>query len=127
MRRYETICITKPNLTEDEVTAVTDRSKAIIEQEGGEMLCVDRWGIKKLAYLINKESMGYYVRAEYTGTPKAVAEIERLSRIDDRVMKYITVKIDDHYDPEVVAAKAAAKAERARKKAAREAAEDSDD
>lgn len=127
MRRYETICITKPNLSENDITAVVDRSTAIIEQDGGSILNIDRWGLKKLTYLINKESQGYYVLSEYLGTPQAVNEIERIYRIDDRVMKYLTVKLDDDYDPEVAAAKAAAKAERLRKKAEHQAQENESD
>jgi small subunit ribosomal protein S6 len=53
---------------------------------------MNRWGIKKLAYLIKKESLGYYVYCDYAGTPAAVAELERKFRIDDSVLKYLTIK-----------------------------------
>jgi len=99
MRRYENIFIVKPNLSEDEVKTLIDRNSGIIEQDGGAVIKLDKWGLKKLAYPINKEIQGYYVYTEFAGTPQAVTEIERLFRIDDRVMKYLTVKLAEHFDP----------------------------
>jgi len=102
MRRYETIFIVKPNLAEDEIAAITDKTVATIENDGGTILRTSNWGLKKLAYLIQKENQGYYVYIDYAGIPAAVAEIERLFRIDDRILKYLTVKLADTCDPEAV-------------------------
>jgi small subunit ribosomal protein S6 len=95
MRRYETIAILKPTLAEDDLKAVIDRSTSIIEGFAGSMIKLDRWGLKKLAYLIDKEQQGYYLYLQYAGTPEAVNELERIYRIDDRVMKFLTVKLQD--------------------------------
>lgn len=92
MRRYETIFILRPNVGEDEVKRVIESTSQIILDEKGTIIDIDKWGIKKLAYLIKKESLGYYVYCDYAGTPAAVAEIERKFRIDDLVMKYMTIK-----------------------------------
>lgn len=92
MRRYETIFILRPNVGEDEINRVIDSTTQIILDEKGTVIEIDKWGIKKLAYLINKESLGYYVYCDFAGTPAAVAEIERKFRIDDLVMKYMTIK-----------------------------------
>ncbi len=100
MRRYETISIIKPNSTEDEIAAICDRTAEIINAEKGEIIRVDHWGLKKLAYLIKKEQQGYYVYCEFAGTPAAVAEMERIFKIDDRVLKYMTVKLQDVYVPD---------------------------
>ncbi|MBU0481928.1 MAG: 30S ribosomal protein S6 [Proteobacteria bacterium] len=97
MRRYETIIILKPTLGDDENQAVLDRAVGNIEADGGATIRVDKWGVKTLAYLIQKEKQGYYLYLLYSGTPEAVAEMERLLRIDDRVMKYLTVKLQDVY------------------------------
>ena len=99
MRRYETIYIIRPGASEDDITAIIDRTNGVIEKFGGKIDQLDRWGIKKLAYTIAKETQGYYVYAEYAGMPEAVSEIERLFRIDDKVMKYMTVKTQDVYGP----------------------------
>lgn len=114
MRRYETICITRPNLSEDEVKAIIDRFNDNVEQAGGTIIQFDRWGLRKLAYPIKKETQGNYVYTQYAGTPESVAENERLYRIDDKVLKYLTVKLADSCDPEAAKAEAAQKADEAK-------------
>jgi small subunit ribosomal protein S6 len=94
MRRYETIFILRPNVGEDEIIKVIESTTQIILKEKGTILEMNRWGIKKLAYLIKKESLGYYVYCDYAGTPAAVAELERKFRIDDSVLKYLTIKTE---------------------------------
>jgi small subunit ribosomal protein S6 len=95
MRRYETIFILRPNVGEDEINKVVESTTQIILNEKGTILELNKWGMKKLAYLIKKESLGYYVYCDYAGTPAAVAEIERKFRIDDSVLKYLTIKTAD--------------------------------
>ncbi|MBW2505555.1 MAG: 30S ribosomal protein S6 [Deltaproteobacteria bacterium] len=102
MRRYETIFIARPNVGEDEIEAITAKATSTIESDGGTILRVNNWGLKKLAYLIKKENQGYYVYIDYAGVPESIAEIERVFRIDDRVLKYLTVKLADNCDPEAV-------------------------
>jgi len=97
MRRYETIYIIRPNLSEDDITAIIDRTNNIIEQFGGTIVQLDRWGLKKLAYLIKKETQGYYVFTEYAGAPEAVSEIERLFRINEKVLRYMTIKTEENF------------------------------
>jgi len=118
MRRYETIFIVRPNVAEDEIEAVTSRTSSVIEGDGGTIIKIDKWGLKKLAYLIKKESQGYYVYIDYAGIPASVSEIERLFRIDDKILKYLTVKLADSCDPEAV------KEDMAKAEAARTSAED---
>lgn len=95
MRRYETIFILRPNAGEDEINRVVESTSQIILDEKGTIIEMDKWGMKKLAYLIKKESLGYYVYCDYAGTPAAVSEIERKFRIDDAVLKYMTIKTAD--------------------------------
>jgi small subunit ribosomal protein S6 len=102
MRRYETIIIVRPNVGEDEIEAITSKATSTIETDGGTILRINDWGLKKLAYLIKKENQGYYVYLDYAGVPESIAEIERIFRIDDRVLKYLTVKLADFCDPEAV-------------------------
>ncbi len=95
MRRYETISILRPNLSEGEITTIVDNTTKIITDEQGSIIDQTKWGLKKLAYPIKKESQGLYLFCEYAATPAAVAEIERKFRIDDAVLKYLTIKIAD--------------------------------
>lgn len=92
MRRYETIVILRPNAGEEEIKRVIETTTQIITDEKGSIIEENKWGMKKLAYLIKKESLGYYVYIDYAGTPAAVSEIERKYRIDDVVLKYMTIK-----------------------------------
>ena len=104
MRRYETIYILRPTMSEDEVTAVIENTNAILTTDGGQVISIDKWGLRTLAYLINKESQGYYVFCDYASDPANVSEMERKFRIDETVMKYMTVKIADSITDEGVEA-----------------------
>lgn len=105
MRRYETIAILKPSLGEDDLKSIIDRTTGIIEGFEGSIIKLDRWGLKKLAYPIGKEQQGHYLYFQYAGVPAAVSELERIYRIEDRVLKFLTVKLQDVYSelPEDVA------------------------
>ncbi len=102
MRRYETIFIVRSNIAEDEIDAVINKTSSIIEGDGGIIIRIDKWGLKKLAYLIKKESQGYYVYLDYASIPASVSEMERIFRIDDKVLKYLTIKLADSCDPEAI-------------------------
>ncbi len=102
MRRYELIFILRPSLGEEEITNVINYSQQIILDEKGTIIDLNKWGMKKLAYPIKKEIQGYYVYCEYAGTPAAVAEIERKFRIDDSVLKYLTIKTAESITEEQV-------------------------
>lgn len=99
MRKYETFFIVDPDLP-DEVTAVVDdKVKNIVSSLGGMVLSYVPWGKKKLAYPVKKRTRGLYILMEYAGGPEMVAELERNMRLDERFLKFITVKLDDRFDP----------------------------
>ena len=102
MRRYETIFIIDPDLSEEERTPLFERLKDLFPQHNGLLVLIDEWGAKKLAYEIKKKARGYYVRLDYCGTGVLVNEIERFFRIDDRVLKYMTVLLEKDVDVESV-------------------------
>jgi len=104
MRHYETTFILRPNLGEEQFTEIIDRTSAIVANDGGAIICLDRWGIKRLAYEINREAQGYYVYMNYAAPGKTVDEIERIFRIDDRVIRYLTVKLGDSMNAEAIEA-----------------------
>ena len=126
MRRYETIFIVRPNAVESDIETAINKTVSIIEGDGGAIIRIDKWGLKKLAYLIKKESQGYYVYIDYAGIPASVSEIERIFRIDDRILKYLTVKLADTCDPEA-AKEELARAESARRESEAATEENDDD
>ena len=125
MRHYETTYILRPNLGEEQFTEIIDRTNAIITNDGGSIICLDRWGMKRLAYEINKEVQGYYVYLNYAAPAKSVDEIERIFRIDDRALRYLTIKLGDNMNAEAIEAEKLRIAEKAaaREKARAEAEE----
>ncbi|MFH0781046.1 MAG: 30S ribosomal protein S6 [Pseudomonadota bacterium] len=113
MRRYETIFILRPSAGEEEITRIIENTTQIILGDRGSIIELNRWGMKKLAYLIKKESLGYYVFCDFAGTPEAVAEIERKFRIDDLVLKYMTIKTAGSINEEGIQLAIAAVSEKA--------------
>jgi small subunit ribosomal protein S6 len=110
MRRYETVVIVDPDITEDQRQSLFEKMKEIIAQKGGEIVTFDDWGTRHLAYEIRKKKRGQYIRLDYCGSGAVVTELERFSRIDDRVIKYLTVKLDEDTDVETAKAQLIAQA-----------------
>ena len=102
MRRYETIIITDPDLSPEQRDPVLQRVTDVINQGDGYLALTDEWGTRKLAYEIKKRDRGYYIRFDFCGTGATVNEIERFFRIDDRVLKYMTVLLDKAADIEKI-------------------------
>jgi len=100
MRKYETFIIIDPDLPDEINTAVNDKVHSIVTSNHGEVLSYVPWGKRKLAYAIRKHTRGLYVLMEYTGGPQLVAELERNLRIDERILKFITVLLEERFDPE---------------------------
>jgi len=98
MNRYETFIISDPDISDEKRASLFERINQLISQENGFMVAFDEWGTKKLAYEIKKKIRGHYVRLDYCGTGTLVNEIERFSRIDDRILKYMTVLLEKEAD-----------------------------
>jgi small subunit ribosomal protein S6 len=98
MRRYESVWVVDGDLPDEEVQAAIDKFTRIIAAQGGTLVGVDEWGRKKLAYKINSSTRGYYILADFAGTPETIKELERNYRIDDRIIRYLTVKKSDKVD-----------------------------
>lgn len=104
MRYYETTIITRPGLSETAFGEILDRVRAIIANDQGTIVKEDDRGLRKLAYQIKKESQARYTFIRYGVPADAVDEIERIFRIDDRVLRYLTIKLDDTFDAVACAA-----------------------
>jgi small subunit ribosomal protein S6 len=113
MRRYETIFIVDPDLSDEDRTPLFSKLDELIPQQGGFLVMRDEWGLKRLAYEIKKKPRGYYVLLDYCGTGAVVDEMERFFRIDDRVLKYMTVLLDEKVDIDSVKEEMARKASEA--------------
>ena len=99
-RRYETILLFDIDAGEETREAFLNRSKALIEQYDGALLEKDEWGVRKLAYEVRRKNRGYYVRLDYCSKTEMVEEFERISRLEDSVMKYLTILLEDTFDLE---------------------------
>ncbi|HNX30724.1 MAG TPA: 30S ribosomal protein S6 [Holophaga sp.] len=95
MRRYETIFIASPVLTDEQVDDLVRNFEGIIAEQGGELLKTDKWGRKKLAYEVQKFSEGYYTLFELNAGPSLIAELERRFRNHDSVIKFLSVRMDE--------------------------------
>lgn len=102
MRMYETIFITDPDLQDESRNTLFEKFKGILGQEGGILANFDDWGNKKLAYEIARKSRGHYVCITYGGTGPLVAELERTFRLDDKVLKYMTILLEKDIDPDAL-------------------------
>lgn len=94
MKRYETILITNADLHDDEQNSLIARYSGIISSQKGTLVKVDNWGKRKLAYAIKKQTRGIYVLFEYAGESFIVNELERNLKIDDKILKFMTVLIE---------------------------------
>ena len=121
MRRYETIAILDPDLSEEGRAPVFDRLTNLIPAQNGFLVKMDEWGARRLAYDIKKKSRGYYVCIDLCGDGALVNEMERFFRIDDRVLKFMTVVLDKDVDLEAVKAEIAEAEAEAKAKAEAEA------
>ncbi len=95
MRIYEELFIVRPDAVEEEIDAYIEQVKGVVASGGGTVDKVDKWGVRRLAYRVEKRSEGFYVLVQFTAGPEAVKEVERRMRVTDMVMKWITVRIDE--------------------------------
>ncbi len=95
MREYETTFIARADVSDDAVRQFADRIKAVIERHKGTVLDSQVMGRQNLAYPINKQTKGTYVFLDYTGDTAVVAEVERTLRLDEGILKYLSVKTGD--------------------------------
>ena len=102
MRRYETILIAHVDLSEDELSGLITRYGGIVTGQKGIMVKVERWGKRKLAYMIGKQARGFYMLIDYAGVSDVVNELERNLKIDDKILKFMTVQKAERVDREAL-------------------------
>lgn len=94
-RTYEVMYIVNPDTEGEKIVKLNDAVGKLIEKEGGEVVRMDDIGIRNLAYPIMKKTTGHYVLFEIDGSGQEIAELERRMRVNDMIIRYITVRVDE--------------------------------
>ena len=95
MAKYESVLIARQDLGASQVSNIVSDLSDIIKKEGGEVVRVDNWGLKNLAYRIKKNRKGHYVVMNIAAPANAIAEFERIMRFNEDIIRYMTVKVDE--------------------------------
>jgi len=124
MNCYETLCIVKPTLTEEEIAKQIEQLKSSITEQNGEIAAVNEMGMRKLAYEIDKNERGYYAVVYHKSPASSIDEIERKLRYNEDILRFFTVKYGNkkeiaEFDRQV--ANCSAKKEEAKEEASSEA------
>jgi small subunit ribosomal protein S6 len=93
MNRYETLFIVHPETAEAQRKEAIERARRLIEGMGGSDVTVEEWGVRDLAYLIQNQSRGVYVRLEYSSQPEVVKELERTMKLADEILRFVSVRL----------------------------------
>ena len=96
MNNYETVFIVTPVLSDAQVQEVADKFQGVITENGGQIVNKESWGLRKLAYPIQKKTTGFYFLVEFTGEGSLVNTLETQYRRDERVIRFLTFKQDKY-------------------------------
>ncbi len=94
-RTYEMVFIVDPNVADDEVMKLSEGVQKIITGQGGSITKTEMMGKRQLAYEINHKKDGTYVLLEVEGSGKEIAEVERRMRVNDQILRYMTIRVDE--------------------------------
>lgn len=95
MTKYESMLIARQDLGQSQVNDIVATLSEAIKREGGEVVSVDNWGLKNLAYRIKKNRKGYYVVLNISAPANAIFEYERLARLNEDIIRFMTVKVEE--------------------------------
>ena len=96
MNQYETVFILTPVLSEEQMKEAVNKYRGFLKDKGAEMVHEENWGMRKFAYPIQKKSTGFYHLLEYKVEGKVIDTLEVEIRRDERIMRFLTVKLDKH-------------------------------
>ena len=100
---YETVFIARQDLSESQVKELTDSYSKIITDNGGKVTKVENWGLRSLAYKINKNRRGFYVLIETDTPAPALHEVERNMRLNEDILRFMSIKLDElSYGPSII-------------------------
>lgn len=95
VRPYEVLYIVHPELTDEQLTPIMEKYKTVVEGQGGEVESVSRWDKRRLAYEIKGQVEGIYILMNFKSEPKAEAELDRMLKISDDVIRHIIIRLDE--------------------------------
>ena len=96
MNCYETVFILTPVLSDDQMKEAVEKFKDVLVQNGAEIVNEEQWGLKKLAYPIQKKTTGFYCLLEFKGEPTIVKKLDIAFRRDERVIRFLTFRLDKY-------------------------------
>ena len=96
LNEYETTYITRPELAEDVQLRLLEKLTEVLTSGGGSLFVHDSWGRRKLAYPIKKHNHGHYIYLNYAAPAELPKELERIIRLDDQIIRFLTVKLNDN-------------------------------
>ena len=96
MNNYETVFIVTPVLSEQQVQEVADKFQGVITENGGQIISEEDWGLRKLAYPIQKKTTGFYYLIEFEGEGDLIEKLETQYRRDERVIRFLTFRMDKY-------------------------------
>jgi small subunit ribosomal protein S6 len=97
MNNYETVFILTPVLSDQQMKEAVDKFKDILVAEGSEIVNIENWGLRKLAYPIQKKSTGFYTLIEFQTDPTVIAKLETQFRRDEKVLRFLTFRQDKNF------------------------------
>ncbi|CAA7599790.1 30S ribosomal protein S6 [rpsF] [Acididesulfobacillus acetoxydans] len=95
MKAYENLYIIRPDLDDEALAAAVDKFSAVVTNNGGENVTADKWGKRRLAYEIKDYREGFYVLMNFDGEARTAQELERMMKISDDVLRFLTTKKED--------------------------------
>jgi len=96
MNQYETVFIMTPVLSEQQMKETVEKFKGVLVAQGAEIINEENWGLKKMAYPIQKKSTGFYQLVEFKAEPSVIEKLEIAYRRDERVLRFLTVKMEKY-------------------------------
>jgi small subunit ribosomal protein S6 len=97
MNNYETVFILTPVLSDAQMKEAVEKFKDFLKADGAEIVNEENWGLRKLAYPIQKKSTGFYTLVEFQAEPTAIAKLETQFRRDERVLRFLTFRQDKNF------------------------------
>jgi len=96
LNQYETVFILTPVLSEPQMKEAVQKFRNLIKDNGGEIVHEEEWGLKKLAYPIQKKTTGFYSLFEFKSDAKFIAKLETEFKRDERIIRFMTIKLDKY-------------------------------
>ena len=122
MNKYETVFILTPVLSDDQMKETVEKFKKVLTDNGGNIENEENWGLRKLAYPIENKNTGFYTLIEFEGEPTIVGKLETAFRRDEKVIRFLTFRLDK-YAAEYAIKRRAVRQAKLEERAAQEAAE----